>query len=129
MSASSSTSQPKGQDDVVPLLPDSAKNFLDGGIDTSQYVTITCNTANARVRNELHMNVMARSARRPSGGIIVLASVAYAILGGVSVQSNKVLGIVSIATALAFLPIGVRLYLKHRHRSARRQQDSSSVPS
>jgi hypothetical protein len=127
MSISSETSGPE-TDDVVPLLSDAAKGFLDGKIDAAQYVQITRPTTTDRARKEFYRESgSSRSARKPSSSIFLLAAAAYASLGVISLSSSLIEGSAALVTALVFAGVGVRFIIRYRSAYQRPKASASTI--
>jgi hypothetical protein len=106
MSAPNRTDQPDSENEdtanVTPLLSDDGRDFLDGTIGADKYLELVRHTAAANAKQALSHRVEERRVRRMSRTLIFAsATVAYAILGGVTLASknNMALSIVAFGTA------------------------------
>jgi hypothetical protein len=101
-------------EDVVPLIPEAAKRFLDGRIDADRYMQLTRNDASAQAQEEYARETHPRSARKLSSSIFGLSAAAYIVLGLASNSSNTVISVVAFVTATASALLGIRFFLKYR---------------
>lgn len=120
MSTASSTGG--SREDIVPLLSDDARAFLDGKLDAPRYVQMTRRTTTARARREFYKPSAYPPLKRLSSSIFFFAAVAYAGLGSALAFSSVQGSLIVFATAVTSALIGVRF----RYRNVNRVHDHSS---
>jgi hypothetical protein len=122
MSTASGSSGPEAKEDIIPLLSDDAKGFLDGKIDALRYVQVTRRTTTDEARREFYGPSAYPRLRRLSSSIFFFAAVAYAGLGAALASSNVQGSFIAFATAGISALVGLRF----RYRNTNRACDRSS---